>query len=370
MSDAVMRPSALPPLALLYGTRPQVIKASVLAAALAPHWDVLTVDTGQHYDYALNALLYAQLGVRPPDVCLDVGSGDQATQTAHVLTRAAEVLSGRGARRPCAAVVIGDTNSTLGCALAAAKLRIPVVHVEAGLRCHDPLMAEEINRRAVDAISAVLCAPSDAAAARLRTEGAPGVVRRTGDVARDALLRALPRAAAASDAGGWPLAAGAPFVFATLHRAELVDDEARLAAAVDQLGRLPLPVVFAAHPRTRAALAAAGVAPPAGVHLIPPLGYLEAIAAVRDAAAVVTDSGGLQREAYWLGVPCVTVRAETEWEETVALGANRLLAVDRVAELPAAVAAAVAGGAGSWDRDAYGDGSAAAQVVDAVAGLR
>ncbi|HEY0777688.1 MAG TPA: UDP-N-acetylglucosamine 2-epimerase, partial [Gemmatirosa sp.] len=212
---------ARPPLALLYGTRPQIIKASVLADALAADWDLLTIDTGQHYDYALNALLYAQLGVRAPDVCLDVGSGDHATQTALVLTRAADILASRGARRPHIAVVIGDTNSTLGGALAAAKLRIPVVHVEAGLRCGDALMAEEINRRAVDAVSAVLCTPSDAATIRLRHERSPGIVVQTGDVARDVLLRALPKAPAVSDVHGWPLPADVPFAFATLHRAEL-----------------------------------------------------------------------------------------------------------------------------------------------------
>lgn len=350
-----------PLLALLYGTRPQVIKASALAAALGARWAVLTVDTGQHYDYALNALLYEQLGVRPPDVCLDVGSGDHATQTAHVLTRAAAVLA---ERRPRMAVVVGDTNSTLGGALAAAKLRIPVTHVEAGLRGDDALMAEEINRRAVDAVSAVLCAPSAAAAARLRADRAPGAVHQTGDVARDVLLRALARAPEPGG-GAWPLPPGAPYTFATLHRAELVDDPARLAAALDALGRLPLPVVFAAHPRTRAALAAARLAPPPGVCFVPPLGYLETLAAVRDAAAVVTDSGGVQREAYWLGTPCVTVRTNTEWTETVALGANRLVPGGQLAELPAAVGAAT-DAPRAWDRDAYGDGTAAARVANAL----
>ena len=355
-----------PPLALLYGTRPQIIKASVLAAALTPHWDLLTVDTGQHYDYALNALLYAQLGVRPADVCLDVGSADHAEQTALVLTRAAGVLARDGARRPLAAVVIGDTNSTLGCALAAAKLRIPVVHVEAGLRCGDALMAEEINRRAVDAVSAVLCTPSDAATARLRHEAATGLIVQTGDVARDVLLRALPRAPALDRIAGWPLPRDAAFAFATLHRAELVDDVGRLSAALDALGRLEWPVVFAAHPRTRAAIAAAALALPRTVHLVPSLGYLETLAAVREAAVVVTDSGGLQREAYWLGIPCVTLRGETEWAETVAVGANHLVAPDRLGQLAAAVARATGVEVIRWTRDAYGDGNAAVRVAGSL----
>lgn len=364
-----------PPLALLYGTRPQVIKASVLLEALAADWDVFSVDTGQHYDYALNAQLYAQLGVRPPRACLDVGSGDHAVQTAHVLTRAAEALAGETAagRRPRAAVVVGDTNSTLGSALAAAKLRIPVVHVEAGLRCGDRLMAEEINRRAVDAVSAVLCPPTASAEATLHREGAVGQVVCTGDVARDVLLRTLPQVGRAADTAGWPLPPDAPFAFATLHRAELVDDPARLTGTLAALGGVGVPVVFAAHPRTRAALVARDATPPAGVHLIPALGYVETLAAVRDALVVVTDSGGVQREAYWLGTPCVTVRTETEWVETVALGANHLVAP---AEAPDALAGVVAaqlarGGApGGWDRDALGAGDAAERVRRALAGLR
>jgi hypothetical protein len=190
------------PLALCYGTRPQTIKASVLVDVLGARWPLLTVDTGQHYDYALNALLYEQLGVRSPDVCLDVGSADHATQTAAILTRSAQLFA---ERRPWTVVVIGDTNSTLGCALAAAKLRIPVVHVEAGLRARDLMMAEEINRRVVDQISSVLCAPSAAAEAQLRGEQVPGVVVRTGDVARDVLARHAGDRPRASALPGWPL---------------------------------------------------------------------------------------------------------------------------------------------------------------------
>ena len=368
------RAGTRPRVALLYGTRPQVIKASALAAALAPRWEVCMIDTGQHYDYALNALLYAQLGVRAPDVCLDVGSGDHAEQTAEVLTRAAAALTALLAepgRRPHAAVVVGDTNSTLGCALAAAKLRIPVVHVEAGLRCGDPLMAEEINRRAVDAVSALCCTPSAAATARLQQafagERGAGVVVETGDVAYDVLRRVLSQVPSVDTVGGWPLPTGESFLLATLHRAELVDDPARLANVVQALGALPLPVVFAVHPRTAAALARARVTLPHGVYPLPPLGYLELIAAVRQAAAVVTDSGGVQREAYWLGTPCVTVRQETEWDETVALGANRLVPPDRLTELQASVAAAMHARA-TWNRASYGIGNAAERVADAIEG--
>ncbi|HXI21452.1 MAG TPA: UDP-N-acetylglucosamine 2-epimerase, partial [Gemmatimonadales bacterium] len=177
-------------IALCYGTRPQVIKASVLRPALARHGQVLAVDTGQHYDHALNALLYEQLEAAPPDLFLEVGSGSHAEQTALVLTRSEAVLR---EARPRMVVVIGDTNSTLGVALAAAKLRTPVAHVEAGLRVRDALMAEELNRRAVDAMAALLCTPSSAATRRMQAEHPDARVIQTGDVARDVLLHARGR---------------------------------------------------------------------------------------------------------------------------------------------------------------------------------
>ncbi|MGA2382677.1 MAG: UDP-N-acetylglucosamine 2-epimerase (non-hydrolyzing) [Gemmatimonadales bacterium] len=355
-------------LAVCYGTRPQIIKASVLLEELARSWDVLSVDTGQHYDYELNALQYEQLGVRPPQVYLEVGSGDHATQTGAILARAAEVLA---QRRPAAAVVVGDTNSTLGCALAAVQLRIPVIHVEAGMRGTDAMMAEEVNRRIVDVISTVLCAPSETAARRLRLEYVAGTVILTGDVARDVLVRNLARVPRAADTTDWPLTPATPFVFATLHRAELTDNADHFAGVVRALGGLDFPVVLAAHPRTGAALERHGLLDQlaSSVHLRPPLGYLQSLGCVRDAAAVVTDSGGVQREAYWLGTPCVTVRKETEWEETVRLGANVLVAPAQVAEeLAPAVGrqASRTGAARSWDRDAYGTGEAAVRIREAI----
>jgi UDP-GlcNAc3NAcA epimerase len=354
--------------ALCYGTRPQTIKASVLARALGPHYRLTRIDTGQHYDYELNALLYEQLGVTKPDLLLDVGSSDHAVQTAAVLTRAAAAFT---SDRPAAALVIGDTNSTLGAALAAAKLRIPVVHVEAGLRAADALMAEEINRRAVDAIASVLCTPSAAATARVRQERADALVRETGDVAFDVLRSQLDRLSPAHRAAGWPLGEGTPFVFATLHRAELTDVPERLASVLRALASLPHPVVLATHPRTRVVIERHGIDRSLGgalgrsLFLLPPLGYHEALACTREARAVVTDSGGIQREAYWLGTPCITMRGETEWHETLALGANRLLAPADAERLPALFAEAD-GGRRDWARDAYGDGTAAERVTAAV----
>jgi UDP-N-acetylglucosamine 2-epimerase len=338
----------------------------VLVEALSRRWPLTTLDTGQHYDYELNALLYEQLGVREPEYLLEVGSGDHASQTAAIVQGASRVFEGRA---PRAVVVIGDTNSTLACALAAAKMRIPLVHVEAGLRATDHGMAEEINRRVVDVIGGLLCAPSERAAAFLHREHVPGTVTVTGDIARDVLVRNIGRAGPAADLTELSLTAGEPFVFATIHRAEAVDDSQRLASVVRGLSQLPLPVVFAAHPRTRAALEHSGLMASVGsVRVLPPLGYYQAIACVRDAALVVTDSGGVQREAYWLGTPCLTVRHETEWSETVELGANDLLPPEKAADdLPGRVDRRLMQPSTSWDRDAYGAGDAARRITDAVA---
>lgn len=345
-------------LALFFGTRPQVIKASVLRDALATTGPVVAIDTGQHYDYALHQVHYDQLGVAPPDVYLGVGSGSHARQTGAIAVAAEEWLN---AHAPRAAVVIGDTNSTLGCALAAAKLRIPVVHVEAGLRARDAHLAEEINRRCVDAIADLLLAPSERAAATLRRERPDSCVYCVGDVAYDVLRRAIARAPAPASVAAYDPGWGSAFVYVTLHRAELVDDPERLAPVMEALSESPLPCIFPAHPRTAATLERLGARSNGQVRLCEPLGYLESVGLLSHAAAVVTDSGGIQREAYWLGIPCITVRDETEWLETLECGANRLVAPAAARELAGTIRRAVDGraGGGGWSRDAYGDGRAA-----------
>lgn len=351
-------------IALCYGTRPQIIKASMLRRAMAGLGDIIAVDTGQHYDFALNGLLYTQLGVEPPDRYLEVGSGSHAAQTGAILQRMEELLD---EARPDAVVVIGDTNSTLGSALAAAKLRLPVAHVEAGLRAADRYMPEEINRRVTDAIAGLLCAPSADAAARLASERPDAWVRETGDVARDVLMAQMERL---PEPASVATAARPPYVYATLHRAELTEQPNVLREVLEALARLPVRTVLALHPRTQAALDRTGIAAPASeaLSMIPAVGYLESLALARGAAVVVTDSGGLQREAYWLGVPCITVRAETEWKETIALGANRLMAPACVPELLTdAVRRVVEQPPSAWSRDAYGDGHAAKSVVAALA---
>lgn len=356
----------MPPIALCYGTRPQVIKASVLRQALSDRWPVIAVDTGQHYDYALNQLLYDQLEVAPPDHFLEVGSAGHAPQTAAILVKMEALLL---EIRPAAMVVIGDTNSTLGCALAAAKAGVPVAHVEAGLRARDRSMPEEINRRLVDAAATLLCAPGPRSAQRLQRERADAMVVDTGDVARDVLRRSRDTVPAVDSV--LPASFGARYAFATLHRAELTEDPAGLVGVLEALGRLELPVLLALHPRTRAVLAAAGESRVTfgRLTIIEPVGYLESLALTGSAALVITDSGGIQREAYWLGVPCVTLRRETEWGETVECGANCVVPPARAgADLAPAVHAQLdrwRGGA-TWNRDEYGSGHAAERVVRAV----
>jgi UDP-GlcNAc3NAcA epimerase len=356
-----------PRIALCYGTRPQVIKAGVLRRCLETDYDVLAVDTGQHYDYELNALLYEQLGVRAPDAILEVGSAGHAEQTAAVLVRAEKVLE---QHRPRAVVVIGDTNSTLGCGLAAAKLRIPLVHVEAGLRADDALMPEEINRRVVDAIAQVLCTPSARATERCRAERRDADVVQTGDVAYDALLAQADRLPAPP----LPDSGDGPFCFATVHRAELTDRPAVLRGLLQALASLDRPVLLALHPRTRAALEAAGIEPRfgGGLTISPPVGYLESLALARHAELVFTDSGGLQREAYWLGTPCVTLRRETEWLETIEQGANITIDPEGgAAELERAIGEHRHrwNGGARWSASAYGTGHAAGRVAASLASL-
>ncbi len=278
------------------------------------------------------------------------------------MLRTAELLR---AAPPAAVVVIGDTNSTLGSALAASKEGIPVVHVEAGLRAAEPNLPEEANRRVVDALADLLCAPCEGAADRLRAEQAPGAVAVTGDVARDVLIRNLRIAPAPS--------AQPPFALATAHRAALTASRSALADLISALGTIGMSVRLPLHPRTRAALERFGLieALPPSVEIGPPLGYLELLAAVRDAAVVVTDSGGVQREAYWLGTPCVTVRTETEWDETVATGANALVPPGCARERLATVVERQrrVREAAPWNASAYGDGDAASRVADAIGGL-
>jgi UDP-GlcNAc3NAcA epimerase len=266
--------------------------------------------------------------------------------------------------RPDAVVVFGDTNSTLAGALAAAKLRVPVAHVEAGLRSFDRSMPEELNRVLVDALSQLLLAPSEVAVENLRAEGITAGVHVVGDVMMDASLRLAPIARERSRALAEAAVEPGSYLVLTLHRAANTEPEP-LRAVAKALAELDEPVVFPVHPRTRAALAGAGIELPSNVRALPPVAYLDLAALASQARVVLTDSGGLQKEAYWYRVPCVTLRPTTEWVETLETGWNRLVGTNP-AQIVAAVREAEPGRA---HPELYGDGSAAERIADLLVSL-
>jgi UDP-GlcNAc3NAcA epimerase len=303
------------------GTRPQLIKAAALQPVLRRSHSDFFVDTGQHYDDSMAGNFFEELGLARPDRALNVAGGGHGDQTGRMLIELEPLLREVA---PDAVLVYGDTNSTLAGALAAGKLGIPVAHVEAGLRSFDRAMPEELNRIVADHLSRWLFAPTPAAVTNLAREGITSGVLEVGDLMLDlaarmsgeirdaAVLRPIARRI------GVPLAPGG-FIFATVHRAENRDPHTMelwlaLLGAAASPGR---PVILALHPGTRAALDAAGLSLPEGVITVEPQGYRTSLALQLHAAAVLTDSGGVQRESAWLGVPCLVLRSTTEWVETV-----------------------------------------------------
>jgi UDP-GlcNAc3NAcA epimerase len=320
-------------IATIIGNRPQFVKAAAVSRRLREEFDELIIHTGQHYDDELSRIFFEELDVPRPEHELGAGTGSNTTQTARILAALEPVLAEVG---PQLALVYGDTNSTLAGALAAAQAHISVGHVEAGMRSFDRSMPEELNRVLTDHASDLLLCSTETALENLQNEGARGEAHLVGDVMADVSLAfrdiAEERSAILADLG---LEAGT-YLVVTAHRAGNVDPPERLEALVALLERLPLPVVFPAHPRTRARLDAAGLTDRlAGVRLLSPLGYLDFLKLVCHARAVLTDSGGVQKEAYLLGVPCVTLRDRTEWVETVEAGWNVLVDLDGDAALRA-----------------------------------
>jgi UDP-GlcNAc3NAcA epimerase len=314
------------------GNRPQFVKAAAVSRHLRRHAEEVLVHSGQHYDEALSAIFFAELQLAQPDHMLGVGSGSHAVQTGATMARLEPLME---AERPDMVLVYGDTNTTAAAALVAAKLPLPVAHVEAGMRSFDLTMPEEANRVLTDCVSRLLLCPTEAAMANLRAEGLAERARLVGDPMADLALELGPLAEARSDViNRLGLSRGA-YLVATLHRAGNVDNPAALARALDLLaaaGERHGPVVVPLHPRTRARLEAAGLEERLrgshGVRLVEPLGYLDFSCLLRGARVVLTDSGGVQKEAYLAAVPCLTLRAETEWVETVESGWNRLVGFD------------------------------------------
>ena len=304
------------------GARPNFMKAAPVLRALGSCGVAQTlVHTGQHYDAGMSEVFFRELGMPEPNVNLSVGSAGHAEQTAQVMSRLEPVIL---ERKPDCVVVYGDVNSTMAGALVCSKLRVSVAHVEAGLRSHDRTMPEEINRLVTDQLSDLLFTPSPDADENLAREGiAHSKVHRVGNVMIDTLVRLLPQAVLPPQ-----LADLGRFVLVTLHRPANVDDLPWLREMLAMLSDVNAAVLFPVHPRTSARLAEAGATPSGNVRLLPPLPYLEFLALQRDAQVVVTDSGGIQEETSYLGVPCLTVRENTERPITITAGTNLLVGRD------------------------------------------
>jgi UDP-N-acetylglucosamine 2-epimerase len=351
-------------IATVIGNRPQFVKAAAVSRRVRERGhEEHIVHTGQHYDDELSRIFFEELRIPEPDRELGVGSASPAVQTGRMLEALEPVLA---ELRPDLVMVYGDTNSTLAGAIAAAQGQVPVAHVEAGMRSFDRSMPEELNRVLADRMSDLLLCSTETAVENLGREGIDHGVHLVGDVMADVALAMAPlareRSSALADHGVDP----GGYVLATAHRQANVDDPERLRALVDLLLALPLPAVFPVHPRTRARLEATGeidrLTADDRMHLTPPLGYLDLLALAASARAVVTDSGGLQKEAYLLGVRCVTLRDRTEWVETVDAGWNTLVDLDRAAAL-----AAVEKGPPEGPRpELYGGGRAGERICDVL----
>ena len=337
------------------GNRPQFIKSAPLSVALRERGlEEVVVHTGQHYDRGLSEVFFEELGLGEPDYSLDLKTADPDAMELAIAT-AIE------AERPDWVLVYGDTNSTLAGVRAGSRASAPVAHVEAGLRSGDLEMPEERNRIEVDRISELLLAPDERSREILVAEGVTVTAVVVGDVMADASMRLAPIARERSDALGRLGVEPRRYLLVTVHREANVRMP-RLGRIAAGLRRLEEPLVFPAHPRTRAALMAAGIE----LALVEPLGYLDLAALASQARVVVTDSGGLQKEAYWYGVPCVTLRPSTEWVDTVELGANTLVDDDPDTLVAAVAAARMPAGLPQL----YGDGKASERIAEALYTLR
>lgn len=343
------------------GARPQFIKAAPVGRVLrqAGHREVL-VHTGQHYDDAMANVFFRELEIPSPDFNLEVGSGSHGYQTGQMLLRLEPVLA---AEKPDCVLIYGDTNSTLAGALVAAKLHLPVAHVEAGMRSFNREMPEEVNRVLADHVSDLLLCPTQTAVDNLRREGISRGVHRVGDVMYDALLQFLPRARERSrvleDLGIRP----GEYALLTAHRAETVDSDARLTRLLERvIDAIEMPIVFPIHPRTEKRLKQLALLErlPSRLRLIPPVGYLDMLRLESEASVVLTDSGGVQREAFFLSVPSVILRGETEWPELVETGASSLAGADFESIQRNGARPNRAGGPG----DLFGRGDASLRIVE------
>ncbi len=350
--------------ASVVGARPQFIKAAPVSAVLRRRHQEVLIHTGQHYDEDMSAAFFRSLRLPEPDYNLGIGSGGHGEQTGRMLVELERVLL---SDRPDVVLVYGDTNSTLAAALAAAKIHVPLAHVEAGLRSHNRTMPEEINRVVVDHLSSLLFCPTQTAVDHLTAEGIRAGVHLVGDVMYDVAL------ATAQEARGRDVHARLgvtkkDYLLCTVHRPSNTDDPRNLTAIVEALSECGRTVVFPIHPRTRKSLEQHGLIGKLGktVVVTEPLDYLDFQGLLMEALKVLTDSGGVQKEAYFFGVPCITLREETEWIETVEDGWNVLVGSDK-AEILGAIEDFNASGT---QNKSFGDGRAAEKIVEILSGMR
>lgn len=316
----------------IVGARPEFIQSAPVSKALRNQHQEILVHTGQHYDYLMSQTFFDEIGIPTPDYNLEVGSGSHAKQTAEILVRLEDVML---KERPGLVIIRGDTNSTLAGALAASKLHIPIAHIEAGERSFDRRMPEEINRLAADRLSDLFFCVSQTAVQHLRGEGIRDSVHWVGDVMLDAMLANLPLAREKSSILGRLGIASKKYALVTIHRAANTDDPGRLRKILSALSRVEDEVIFPVHPRTRGVIEKLEVEVGERVRMIEPVGYYDMVVLEENARVIATDSGGVQREAYFLKAPCLTLRDETEWTETVEAGWNRLVGADEQAILSA-----------------------------------
>jgi UDP-GlcNAc3NAcA epimerase len=347
----------------IVGARPEFIQTAPVSKAIRQRHTEILVHTGQHYDGNMSDVFFRDLDLPDPELNLGVGSGSHAEQTGLMMIRLEEAMM---REQPGWALVYGDTNSTIAGALTAAKLHIPVAHIEAGLRSYDRMMPEEINRVLTDHLSDILFAPTQVAVDNLAREGITKGVRLVGDVRVDVLLGITDQARdqRARLLAQTRLAEGEPFALATIHRASNTDDGERLKAIVEVMSTMAIPVVLPAHPRLRKMMGEFGLLFSGNVRAIDPVGFLDMVALLGACQIVITDSGGLQKEAYMLRRPCVTVRNTTEWVETVTAGWNRLCE-PTPAEFKAAVAEA-RGEPPAEHPDFYGAPGVSERICDAL----
>ncbi|MDP1544938.1 MAG: UDP-N-acetylglucosamine 2-epimerase (non-hydrolyzing) [Anaerolineales bacterium] len=342
-------------IATIVGARPQFIKSAPVSRALAGHFREVLIHTGQHYDHGMSDVFFEEMNIRKPDFHLGIGGGLHGEQTGRMLIEIEKVFT---EVKPNCVLVYGDTNSTLAGALSAAKAGIPLAHVEAGLRSYNRAMPEEINRVLTDHVSTFLFCPTDVSVANLEKEGISSGVHRVGDVMYDALLHNMELARGRSQVLSRLDVKRSEYALATVHRAANTDDRDRMSSILEGLGKLKARVIFPVHPRTRKMMQEWGLSVNFNVQLIEPVGYFDMLILQENSNCILTDSGGVQKEAYLFGVRCITLREETEWVETVSAGWNRLVGADtqRIIETHA-----------SWHPQTerlplYGDGHSAEEI--------